>query len=194
VTRKGAYPIPRVDDTLDTLVSSLWFLTLDLKSGYWQVKVAEEHQEKTAFCTQQGWFKFNVMPFGLCNAPATFQCLLNSVLPGLQWTRCLVYIDSIIIVGKTFEEHLHNLHQIFERLRQVELKVQPQKCQFLQQEMKFLGHIVSTEGIASDPDKATKVAQWPMPTSAVEVQQFLGPANYYHRFIQDFPTKEKPLH
>jgi len=91
-------------------------------------------------------------------------------------------------------EHPHPPHQVLERPRQAGLKVQPQKCQFLQEEVKFLGHIVSTEGIAPDPDKTTKVAQWPMPTSAVEVQQFLGLANYYRRFIQDFATKAKPLH
>ena len=164
VTRKDAYPIPRVDNTLDTLAGSLWFSTLDLKSGYWQVKVAEEHREKTAFCTQQGLFEFNVMPFGLCNAPATFQRLMNSVLAGLQWISCLVYIDDIMNVGKTFEEHLHNLYQVFERLRQAGLKVQLQKCQFFQKEVKFLGHIVSTDGIAPDPEKTTKVAQWPTPT------------------------------
>ena len=95
ITRKDAYPIPRVDDTLDTLLGSAWFTTLDLKSGYWQVEVAEEHREKTAFCTQEGLFEFNVMPFGLCNAPATFQRLMNSILAGLQWTTCLVYIDDM---------------------------------------------------------------------------------------------------
>ena len=109
VTRKDAYPIPRVDDTLDTLSGSAWFTTLDLKSGYWQVEVAEEHREKTAFCTQEGLFEFNVMPFGLCNAPATFQRLMNSILAGLQWTTCLIYIDDIIVVGRTFDEHLNNL-------------------------------------------------------------------------------------
>ena len=112
VTRKDAYPIPRVDDTLDMLSGSAWFTTLDLKSGYWQVEVAEEHREKTAFCTQEGLFEFNVMPFRLCNAPATFQRLMNSILAGLQWTTCLVYIDDIIIVGRTFDEHLNNLQHV----------------------------------------------------------------------------------
>ena len=116
VTRKDAYPIPRVDDTLDTLAGSTWFTTLDLKSGYWQVEVAGEHREKTAFCTQEGLFEFNVMPFGLCNAPATFQRLMNSVLAGLQWTSCLVYIDDIIVVGRNFDEHLDNLQKVLKRL------------------------------------------------------------------------------
>ena len=90
VMRKDAYPIPRVDNTLDTLSGSVWFTTLDLKSGYWQVEVVEEHHERLHFCTQEGLFKFNVMPFGLCNAPATFQCFIKSILAGLQWTTCLV--------------------------------------------------------------------------------------------------------
>ena len=174
ITRKDAYPIPRVDDTLDTLSGSAWFTTLDLKSGYWQVEVAEEHREKTAFCTQEGLFEFNVMPFRLCNAPATFQRLMNSILAGLQWTTCLVYIDDIIIVGRTFDEHLNNLQHVFERLKQAGLKVQPHKCQFLQQQVTFLGHVISPNGISPDPAKTSKVEQWPTPTSKTEVQQFLG--------------------
>ena len=109
VTRKDAYPIPRVDDTLDTLSGSAWFTTLDLKSGYWQVEVAAEHREKTAFCTQEGLF--NVMPFGLCNAPAADEF-------SACWASCFVYIDDIIIVGKTFDQHLFNLQQVFHRLKQ----------------------------------------------------------------------------
>ena len=106
VTRKDAYPLPRVDDTLDTLSGSKWFSTLDLLSGYWQVEVDPEDREKTAFCTHEGLFEFRVMPFGLCNAPATFQRLMNAVLAGLQWSSCLVYIDDLVIPGKTFLEHL----------------------------------------------------------------------------------------
>ena len=177
VTRKDAYPIPRVDDTLDTLAGSTWFSTLDLKSGYWQVEVAEEHREKTAFCTQEGLFEFNVMPFGLCNAPATFQRLMNAVLAGLQWTSCLVYIDDIIVVGSTFDLHLCNLQKVFERLKQAGLKLQPQKCHFFQRQVQFLGHIISQDGISPDPEKTSKVAQWPVPTSAVEVHATIsGPS------------------
>ena len=102
VTRKDAYPLPRIDDTLDTLSGSQWFSTLDLLSGYWQVEVAEGDREKTAFVTQSGLFQFKVMPFGLCNAPATFQRLMDLVLAGVQWSHCLVYLDDIIVVGRSF--------------------------------------------------------------------------------------------
>ena len=157
VTRKDAYPIPRVDDTLNTLSGSSWFSTIDLKSGYWQVEMAPDDREKTAFCTQEGLFEFNVMPFGLCNAPATFQRLMDCVLAGLQWSSCLVYIDDIIIIGRSFDEHLHHLQQVLDRLKSAGLKIQPSKCHFLQQKVKFLGHIVSSEGVSPDPSKTSKV-------------------------------------
>ena len=108
VTHKDAYPIPRMDDALDSLAGSQCFSTLDLKSGYWQVEVDKKHIEKTAFCTHEGLFEFNVLLFGLCNAPATFQRLMDMVLTGLQWNNCIVYIDDIIIPGKAFDEHLFN--------------------------------------------------------------------------------------
>ena len=104
VTRKDAYPLPRIDDTLNTLAGSQWFTTLDLLSGYWQVEVAEKDRAKTAFCTSEGLYEFNVMPFGLCNAPATFQRLMDLIL---AWSQCLVYVDDLIILGATFMEHLN---------------------------------------------------------------------------------------
>ena len=127
-----------------------------LRSGYWQVEVDPGDREKTAFCTPDGLFKFNVMLFGLCNAPATFQQLMDSVLASLHWRHCLVYIDDVI-VGKSFEEHLHNLQQVLERLTQSGLKLQPHKCRFLQQQVTFLGHIVSAQGIFPDPEKTDRV-------------------------------------
>ena len=194
VTRKDAYPLPRVDDSLDTLTGSKWFSTLDLRSGYWQVEVCPEHRAKTAFTTQEGLFEFNVMPFGLCNAPATFQRLMDSVLAGLQWSACLVYIDDIIIMGKSFDDHMRNLQTVFERLRQAGLKLHPGKCQFLQQKVYFLGHVVSADGLLPDPNKTSKVKDWPTPGTVQEVQQFLGLANYYRRFIHNFAVIAKPLH
>lgn len=147
-----------------------------------------------AFCTPEGLFEFNVMPFGLCNAPATFQRLMDSVLAGLHWKTCLVYIDDIIVVGKSFDEHLCNLQAVLERLRQAGLKLHPHKCHLLRHKVTYLGHVVSAQGIAPDPDKTNTVNLWPIPQSAKEVQQFLGLANYYRRFIKDFASLAKPLH
>ena len=194
VTRKDAYPLPRVDDTLDTLSGSRWFTTLDLISGYWQVEVNPEDTEKTAFCTPEGLFEFKVMPFGLCNAPATFQRLMDAVLAGLQWNSCLVYLDDVVIPGKSFEEHLRNLNSVLGRLREAGLKLHPEKCAFCRKQVTFLGHIVSEDGVATDPAKTSKVATWPEPTSVREVRQFLGLASYYRRFVKGFATVAKPLH
>ena len=194
ITCKDAYPLPRIDATLDTLAGSQWFSTLYLLSDYWQVEVEETDREKTAFCTTEGLFQFRVMPFGLCNAPATFQRLMDLVLAGLQWSRCLVYIDDVIIVGKSFQEHLRNLQEVLQRLREAGLKLKPSKCIFFQSSVKYLGHVVSREGVMADPDKVRKVATWPVPTSTKETQSFLGFASYYRRFIRDFAEIAKPLH
>ena len=194
ITRKDAYPLPRMDDTLDTLTRSQWFSTLDLISGYWQVEIEKKDQEKTAFCTSDGLFEFKVMPFGLCNAPATFQRLMDMVLGVLKWTNCLVYFDDIIVIVKTFLEHLTNLTQILNRLREAGLKLQPKKCCLCSQQVEFLGHIVSPEGVSKDPKKIEKVANWPVPTYKRDIQQFLGLANYYRRFIKDFARIARPLH
>ena len=139
VTRKDAYPLPRIDDTLDTLSGAHWFTTLDLISGYWQVEVDPADREKTAFCTPEGLFEFKVMPFGLCNAPATFQRLMNSALSGLHGNSCLVYLDDVIIMGNTFKDHLRNLHYVFHRIRAAGLKLQPNKCALCQKEGVLFG-------------------------------------------------------
>ena len=171
-----------------------WFSTLDLVSGYWQVEIEECDKEKTAFCTSEGLYQFNVMPFGLCNAPATFQRLMDTVLAGLQWDRCLVYLDDIIVVGKNFEEHLTALHLVLERLEQSGLKLKPTKCHLCQSEVQYLGHVVSAQGVAVDPSKTDRVRNWPTPQSKLEIQQFLGLASYYRRFVPDFATVAQPLH
>ncbi|GBM83654.1 Retrovirus-related Pol polyprotein from transposon 297 [Araneus ventricosus] len=115
ITIKDSYPLLRIDDTLDALNGSQWFSTLDLKSGYWQIEIEPEDKEKTAFTTGQGLWQFKVMPFGLCNAPATFERLMETVLRGLTSKACLVYHDDNVIVGRTFEEHLNNIRKVFHR-------------------------------------------------------------------------------
>lgn len=133
------------------------------------------------------------MPFGLCNAPATFQRLMDAVLAGLQWSSCLVYLDDIIIPGKTFAEHFAHLRHVFERLRESGPNLKPSKCNLCLLKVGFLGHVVSAEGVQTDPQKTEKVATWPVPTSKREVQQFLGLANKL-LFVKDFAVVAKPLH
>ena len=132
LTKKDAHPLPRIDDILDTLGGAQWFTTLDLASGYWQVEVNPANREKTAFATPDGLYQFRVMPFRLCNAPGTFQRLMERVLQGLYWSSCLVYLDDIIVYGKTIEEHLTRLAEVFTRFREANLKIKPSKCHLLQ--------------------------------------------------------------
>ncbi|KRZ67383.1 Retrovirus-related Pol polyprotein from transposon 17.6 [Trichinella papuae] len=194
VTRADAQPIPRIDDTLDALAGAKWFSTLDLVSGYWQVEVAEEDREKTAFSTLLGLFQFRVMPFGLCNAPATFQRLMEKALRGLTWKTCFVYLDDIIVFGKTEEEHLERLEGVLSRLQSVGLKIKPEKCQLMRQSVHYLGHVVTQHGVGTDPEKTAAVQKWPTPRCVREVRQFLGLASYYRRFVRNFAGVANPLH
>ena len=193
VTHQDAFPLPRIDATLDNLGAARFFSTLDLQSGYWQVPVNECDREKTAFVTPSGLYQFKCMPFGLTNAPATFQRLMNAVLRGLTPSQCLVYLDDIIVFSSTFDEHIHRLRSVFGALRSANLKVKPRKCHLLQSEVKFLGHIVSSQGIATDPSKVKAAREWPVPTSVKTLKSFLGFASYYRRFIRNFAKISSPL-
>ena len=193
ITRKDSYPLPRIDDTLEALSGATWFSSLDLKSGYWQVGMHPEDREKTAFTTGRGLWQFRVMPFGLCNAPATFERLMEKFLAGLPLSVCLVYLDDILVPARSFEDHIQNLRTVFGRLREANLKLSPKKCSLFRRQLKFLGHIVSEKGVATDPEKLEAVMTWPTPTNISEVRRFLGLCSYYRRFVANFADIACPL-
>ena len=190
LTKKNSYRLPRIDSTLDELAGSTWFSTLDLKSGYWQVEVEEKDREKTAFSVENGLWQYNVMAFGLCNAPAIFEPLMENVLGDL---RCLIYLDDVIVHALTFERELERLRPVFSRLRAANLKLNPKKCELFRRKVRFLGHVVCAEGVTPDPDKVEAVKTWPVPRNAKEVRRFVGLCTYYQRFVRSFSDVARPL-
>jgi 8-oxo-dGTP pyrophosphatase MutT (NUDIX family)/predicted aspartyl protease len=194
ITKKDNYPLPRIDELLDSLQDAQWFTTLDLASGYWQIKVREEDQEKTAFITKFGTYEFKVMPFGLCNAPATFQRTMDKVLAGIKEQFVLVYLDDVIIYSKTFKEHIQHLTEVLTRIRKANLRLKAEKCYFAATELQFLGHVVGKEGVKPDPEKVDKMVNYPEPKNIRELRGVLGLFSYYRRFIKDFAQLADPLY
>ena len=194
-TIKDAHPLPRIDDLLDALHGAKWFSTLGLESGYWQVPITEQDKAKTAFRTSSGQlFEFNQLPFGLCNAPATFSRLMDRVLAGLHWETCLFCLDDIIVFSSTWEEHLTRLCQVFERLRHANLKLGADKCTFAAKEVNYLGHRVTEEGLLPDSSLLAAIREIPPPKTPTEVRSFLGLAGYYRRYVKGFAAIAAPLH
>ena len=193
-TKRDSYALPRVEDILDALSGNKFFTILDMKSGYHQIEVQEDHKERTAFTVGPlGFFEYHRMPFGLVNAPATYQRLMEQCFDGLHLEICYIYLDDLIIFSKDYDEHLERVEKIFQRLREVNLKLSPKKCEFFRRKVRYVGNIVSEEGIAPDPDKIDKVKNWPTPSNPDEVRQFLGFVGYYRRFIEGFANIARPL-
>ena len=194
ITKLDEFLLPRIDETLDLLAGARFFTTLDLASGYWQVPMEASSQEKTAFTTHCGLYEFRKMPFGLVNAPATFQRLMEIVLSGLARDSCHVYLDDVLVFGKTLEEHNQNLQCVLTRVRKAGLMLKPRKCNFAQVSVEYLGHVVSAAGIQTDPKKLLAVNQSPTPTDVKSLRSFMGLASYYRRFVPGFSKVAGPLH
>lgn len=192
-TLGDAYPLPNITDILDQLGSAKYFSVFDLASGFHQIPMHESDAEKTAFSTPFGHYEFKRMPFGLRNAPATFQRLMDRVLTGMQGISLFVYLDDIVIYASSLKEHETKFNKLAERLRGANLRLQPDKCEFLRKEVTYLGHIINSEGVKPDPKKVEAVSNFPRPANAKNIKQFLGLAGYYRRFLGDFSKIAKPL-
>lgn len=186
------FPIPNITDIFDKLGKCNYFTTLDLASGFHQIEMAEEDIEKTAFNTDKGHYEYIRMPFGLKNAPATFQRAMNNVLNGLS-DICTVYLDDIIIFSTSLDEHILNLRKVFDRLRETNFKIQLDKSEFLKQETNYLGHVITRDGIMPNPDKIKAILKFPIPKTTKEIKSFLGLTGYYRKFIRNYAKLTKPL-
>ena len=194
ITKKDAYPLPRIDDLLDALGKAKVFSALDMRAGFHQVPLDETSKELTAFTTKYGTYHYNMLPMGLVNSPATFQRLIDLCFRPLI-NRCLVaYIDDLNVYSDNEQEHLQHLELVFQCIEIANLKLNPEKCHFFKDHLKFLGYIVTKEGIHTDPEKIKKIVDYPRPTTITQIRSFLGIASYYRRFIKDFAAIARPLH
>ena len=193
-TVKDSYPLPHIADALDCFSGSHYFTCLDLTAGYWQIELDDESKKKTAFTVPQGLYEFVRMPFGLTNAPATFQRAITCCLQGLNWQIALCFLDDIVVFAKDFESHLERLSIVLKRLHEHNLKLKPKKCDFFKTEVTYLGHVVSSQGISTDPSKIEAIQNWEVPKTVTQLRSFLGMAQYYRRFVKDFSLLASPLH
>ena len=193
VTVGDSFPLPSIEELLIKVRNSKFFSCLDLKSGYHQIALDSESREKTAFCINDKLYEFTRLPFGGKNAPSHFSRTMTSILSNLIGSCLLVYMDDLIILGSTLEEHIHNLMQTLETLRRYNIKINLSKCQFFKSNVEFLGHIVSPEGIRPVHSKVEAIKNYSRPRNPKEVSSFLGLASYYRKFIPNFATISRPL-
>ncbi|CAI7891941.1 unnamed protein product [Closterium sp. NIES-54] len=191
-TIKNKYPIPRIDDLLDQLRGATVFTKLGLRSGYWQIRMADNSIHKTTFRTRYGSYEYLVMPFGLTSAPATFQAEMNHILRPLLIECVVVYVDDILIYSRDMKQHIEHLRRVFEILRREKFYVKLSKSEFALKKVQFLGHMVSAQGVHVDPKKIEAVRTWKTPENVKELQQFLGFANYYNRFVPQYAKIATP--
>lgn len=193
VTKKNRAPLPLISEILDRLSKAKWYTKLDLKDAYHRLRIRPGDEWKTAFRCRYGHFEYCVMPFGLANAPATFQTFMNEVLGDLVDTICIVYLDDILVYSDTEEEHTQHVHRVLERLQQYDLFANLAKCEFDVNRVNFLGYIVDPEGIRMEPKRVEAIRSWPTPQSVKDIQVFIGFAGFYRRFIKGYSKVTAPL-
>ena len=193
-TKKDSYPLPRMQETMESILGARYFSCMDLKSSFWQVKMSEKARQYTAFTVgSMGVYEFLRMLYGLCNAPATFQRLMQNYLGELNLTYALIYLDDVIIYSRTEEEHLTRLRAVFERFRESGLKLKPSKCNFFCTEINYLGHTVSAKGMEPGVDGIKAITEMAPPRTYTGICQFLGATGYFRQFIKGYANIAKPL-
>lgn len=193
VTKGDAFPVPHMGDCLSTLSGSEWYTSLDCASGYWQCAMDRNSAEKAAITTHRGLFQPKVLPFGVKGGVAHFSRVMSALFGSLQWKILLIYLDDLLVYSSSFKEHLHRLGAVFDCLLQAGLKLKPSKCSLVRKSLKFLGHIVSKDGIASDPEKVRAIAEFPVPQDIEQLKRFLGMAGYYRDYVEGFAQVVDPL-
>ena len=193
-TCRDSFPLPRIEEALDSLKGAKYFSTLDLASGYNQIAVNEADKHKTAFIMPFVLFQYERLPFGMSGAPATFQRFMQRLFSEKLFEILLIYPDDLLVFSETFEEHLQHLDYVLTTIEKHGLKLKPSKCQLFRDEVLYLGHIISAEGVATDPEKVKAVEEWPTPVTVKQLQAFLGLAGYYRRYIERFAQIAAPLY
>ena len=194
MTKKDSYPLPRINEAIDSLQGAGYFSSLDLKSGFWQVLMDEDSKQYTAFTVGNlGFYECERMPFGLCNAPATFQRLMENTLGELNLTYCLIYLDDVIVFSKTMEDHLHRLRVVLQRFRDENLKLKPGKCNFFQEQIDYLAHTVTKDGVRPSDAHLEAIRAFPLPTNFTEIRAFLGLTGHFRRFVEHYAHVAEPL-
>ena len=193
LTIKGSYPLPKMDECLDSLGDANFFTTLDANCGYWQLNLREEDRHKTAFVCHEGCFEYLRMAFGLCNAPASFQRTMDMVLNGYRWKTCLVYLDDVIIFSKNFDDHLKHVQEILQCLRDAGFSLKLKKCDFFQNKVNYLGHVIMPGKLLVAQKTVDAVKGFKLPETQTHIKSFLGLCNVYRRFVPDFTRIAKPL-
>jgi hypothetical protein len=187
------FPLPVIDELIDELTGACWFSKLDLRAGYHQIRLAPGEEYKTAFHTHSGQYEYKVMSFGLSGAPATFQAAMNTTLQSVLRKHALVFFDDILVYSSTLEQHVDHLQSVLALLRRDKWQVKLSKCSFGQNSLAYLGHIISGDGVATDPSKIKEISNWHTPSCVKELRSFLGLAGYYRKFVRHFGVIAKPL-